>query len=59
MEGEAGVGESLRVALGVELLAVLLFAEKSCCSVAGLQALRDNRLIVITVMPNRYIFGRE
>ena len=59
MEGAARVGESLAVALGVELLAVLLFAEKSWWSVAGLQALRDNRLIAITVMPNRYIFGRE
>lgn len=50
VEGGAGLGESLAVALGVELLAVLLFAEKSWCSVAGLQALRDKRLIAITMM---------
>ena len=39
-EGRVGLGESLSVALGVELLAVVFFAEKSWCSVAGLQAVR-------------------
>lgn len=49
----------MRVALGVELLAVVFFVEKAWWSVAGLQALRVKRLIAITVMPNRYIFWGE